>query len=52
MKLPKTLLSALIAGITLQATSCKKNNEAKPDMLRFIKVKKSVPAGCPACGMS
>ena len=51
MKLPNTLLSALIVGITLQATSCKKDNEAKPDMLRFIRGKKSVPAGCPACGM-
>jgi hypothetical protein len=52
MKLSKSLLSALIVGITLQATSCKKDNDtATPTVLKFIKGKKNVPASCPGCGM-
>ncbi|MDB5011966.1 MAG: hypothetical protein JWQ25_168 [Daejeonella sp.] len=52
MKLSKSLLSALIVGITLQATGCKKDNDAaKPTVLKFIKGRKNVPAGCLGCGM-
>nr|WP_295866273.1 hypothetical protein [uncultured Chitinophaga sp.] len=55
MKLPKSLLGAILVGITLQtATSCKKEKlptaqeEKKKQDEEF---KKRFPDGCPACGM-
>ncbi len=54
MKLPQTLLGALLVGITLQATSCtKKDNK---DLAPKDNVKKEVnntnnQEPCPACGM-
>lgn len=53
MKLPKTLLAAIVVGITAQAvaTSCTKENTTSPK----DPVKKEVPKpgndNCPACGM-
>lgn len=54
MKLSKSLLSAIIIGISLQTvTSCKKDKLASPKEKKEVKKedKKSVPESCPACGM-
>ncbi len=55
MKLPKTLLSAILIGIAVQTTtSCKKekdlpDSKAKKESKEEEKNKPSYP--CPACGM-
>lgn len=50
MKLPKTLLSAVLIGIAMQTiTSCTK--EKTPDPKEKPKQEKQQPDGCPACGM-
>lgn len=51
MKLPKTLLSAILIGIAVQTmTSCEK--EKTPDPKEKQKQEKTQqPDSCPACGM-
>lgn len=55
MKLPKTLLSAILIGIAVQTTttSCKKDKDL-PDTKAKKEAKedeKKPPYNCPACGM-
>ncbi|SEW55867.1 chryseobasin-related MNIO class RiPP peptide [Chitinophaga arvensicola] len=50
MKLPKSLLGAILIGITVQTTtSCNKDKSVKPKEKK--EVKKPGEDGCPACGM-
>jgi hypothetical protein len=58
MKLPKTLLVAMLTGITLQAVqSCTKDKDDPPkeqeekDKDRDKPKPPPFPYGCPACGM-
>jgi hypothetical protein len=56
MKLPKPLLAALLAGITLQTVqSCTKEKEDPPKDEKKEEDKKPKPPfplyNCPACGM-
>ena len=54
MKLSKSLLSAILIGITVQATSCTKDeNLPQPDSEKETnsKTKTKVPDNCPGCGM-
>ena len=52
MKLSKSLLSAIMIGITVQATSCTKEKYfPQPDAEKAAKNKTQVPDSCPACGM-
>ncbi|GAO43235.1 chryseobasin-related MNIO class RiPP peptide [Flavihumibacter petaseus] len=57
MKLPKSLLSALVIGIAVQAVpACTKTKEspsqkAKKDAKEKETEKTSIPFNCPACGM-
>ncbi len=58
MKISKTLLSAVMAGITVHAvSSCKKETDKsffekiKQEIEKKSKEKTSVPFPCPACGM-
>lgn len=53
MKLPKTLLSAILIGIAVQtATSCKKDKDLPDSKAREEKKdEKKPPYYCPACGM-
>lgn len=50
MKLPKTLLSAVLIGIAVHTmTSCEK--EKAPDPKEQKQEEKKQPDGCPGCGM-
>jgi hypothetical protein len=53
MKLPKTLLAAIVVGIATQvATSCSKDKtEMPPKKLIKTENKGENPDNCPACGM-
>lgn len=58
MKLPKSLLSAIVVGIVVQAvSSCEKskddlNSKVKQEILKKETEKAtSYPESCPACGM-
>lgn len=56
MKLSKSLLTAILVGITLQTTtSCKKDKElADPKAKQEAKKeqeKSTAPESCPACGL-
>ena len=54
MKLPKALLSAILIGITVQATvSCTKSKETPTTKAKTEKLQKTeqVTDPCPACGM-
>jgi hypothetical protein len=51
MKLPKTLLSAILIGIAVQTTSCTKELCDDKDKKEEKKEVKNTPDGCPACGM-
>jgi hypothetical protein len=55
MKLPKSLLSAILIGIVVQTTSCKKDKDIPDPKAKLEKQKeqgKSNPSEpCPACGM-
>lgn len=54
MKLPKTLLSAILIGIAVQsATSCKKDKDLPDSKVKEEKKEdeKKPPYYCPACGM-
>ena len=50
MKLPKTLLSAILIGIAVQTiTSCEKDKTDPKEKQKQEEKKKTDP--CPACGM-
>ncbi|WP_158267511.1 chryseobasin-related MNIO class RiPP peptide [Adhaeribacter arboris] len=55
MKLSKTLLSALLLGITVQTTtSCEKKELPQPNSGKEESSKeqgKEAPVNCPGCGM-
>ncbi len=54
MKLPKALLGAILVGVAVQATGCKKGSEPTPKGEQGAKAEKEAaktPANCPACGM-
>lgn len=53
MKLPKSLLGAILIGITVQTTtSCNKDKSVKPkEKKEEVKKPYNMPDGCPACGM-
>ncbi|RBL88329.1 hypothetical protein DF182_17190 [Chitinophaga flava] len=53
MKLPKSLLGAILVGITMQtATSCKKDKAPTvKEEKKEATEKKSIPSNCPGCGM-
>jgi hypothetical protein len=53
MKLPKALLGAILVGITVQATSCSKEDAPKPkeEVGKNGKEVSKTPVNCPACGM-
>jgi hypothetical protein len=53
LKLPKTLLSAILIGIAVQtATSCKKEKDLPNSQKEEKKEdEKKPPYYCPACGM-
>jgi hypothetical protein len=56
MKLPKTLLSAILIGIVVQtASSCGKDKDVKDPKAQTEeqkeKEKSNPPFNCPACGM-
>jgi hypothetical protein len=49
MKLPKVLLSAILVGVTVQASSCQKGKDPAPkDAEKGIA---KTPVGCPGCGL-
>ncbi|MBD2766340.1 hypothetical protein IC235_00360 [Hymenobacter sp. BT664] len=51
MKLPKTLLGAILVGITVQATGCKKETPTPKSEGKSGKETVKTPDNCPACGM-
>ncbi|MBJ6143401.1 hypothetical protein [Hymenobacter sp. BT559] len=54
MKLSKALLSAILVGVTVQATtSCGKKGDPKPKELagQANQGEKKEPYNCPACGL-
>lgn len=52
MKLPKTLLSAILLGIAVQTTtSCGKDKLPDPKKQEASDDKKKTVDPCPACGM-
>ncbi|NLR77016.1 hypothetical protein [Chitinophaga eiseniae] len=52
MKLPKSLLGAILVGVTMQtATSCKKDKAPTVKKEEKKEEKKVVPDACIACGM-
>jgi hypothetical protein len=53
MKLPKTLLGAMLVGVAVQATGCQKNDPQPKEKQTVKQGSKSAapPANCPACGM-
>lgn len=54
MKLPKTLLGAMLVGMAVQTTGCKKDNEPAPKGEKVSKLvvgSPAPPANCPGCGM-
>jgi hypothetical protein len=51
MKLPKTLLTAIMIGIAVQTTSCTKDKEIPDAKRKEVKKEQSTPVSCPACGM-
>ncbi|SFH32572.1 chryseobasin-related MNIO class RiPP peptide [Pontibacter chinhatensis] len=55
MKLPKTLLSAIVVGIAVQTSACQKDDLPKPTAENGGKDGKEVIKtpydNCPACGM-
>jgi len=53
MKLPKTLLGAILVGVAVQATGCKKEIPRPKEARTAEQGQKSTtpPANCPACGM-
>lgn len=50
MKLSKTLLGAVLVGITVQAASCNKKDAPAPKDKKGKEVIKT-PDNCPGCGM-
>lgn len=56
MKLSKTLLGAILVGVTVQASSCKKGSDPTPKYEQASNSKTNpetpkAPMNCPACGM-
>lgn len=51
MKLPKSLLSAILIGIAVQTTSCTKEICDDKEKKEAKKETKKAPYDCPACGM-
>ena len=56
MKLPKTVMAALLIGMAVQSTGCKKDNDTQPSQLKNPELtgypdNKKPMGGCPACGM-
>ena len=55
MKLPKSLLGAILVGVTVQATtSCTKKDAPTPKEEQASKGEKETaktPINCPACGL-
>ena len=55
MKLPKSLLAAIMIGIAVQTTisSCSKDSDVSDPKKKEVKKggEKNVPNDCPACGM-
>jgi hypothetical protein len=56
MKLPKSLLGAVLVGLTVQASSCQKGKEPAPKEEQTAKTGSNSetpksPMNCPACGM-
>ncbi len=56
MKLSKTLLGAILVGVTVQATGCKKGSEPAPKDEQASNSKPNpetpkAPLNCPGCGM-
>ncbi|MGF6850951.1 hypothetical protein QFZ51_006186 [Chitinophaga sp. W3I9] len=52
MKLPKSLLGAILIGITVQTTSsCNKDKPVKPKEKKEEVKKPYGENGCPGCGM-
>jgi len=55
MKLPKSLLAAIVIGIAVQTTisSCSKDKDVPDPKKKEVKKEEasSYPGNCPACGM-
>lgn len=54
MNLPKTLLGAMLVGLAVQTTGCKKGETPEPKEKQVAKPGDKVvqpPANCPACGL-
>jgi hypothetical protein len=54
MKLSKALLGAILVGVAVQTTGCKKGDEPTPKGEQGAKSDKEIaktPANCAACGM-
>lgn len=53
MKLPKTLLSAIVIGIAIHTSSCTKDKEIgkEKEKKESKSETKAAPYNCPACGM-
>lgn len=53
MKLSKALLGAILVGMTVQITGCKKDDPTPKDeqVGKSKKAGATTPANCPACGM-
>ncbi|WP_310392841.1 hypothetical protein [Hymenobacter sp.] len=52
MKIPKVLLGAILVGMAVQTTGCKKGDEPKPKGEQVGKGEVTPPNAynCPACG--
>ena len=53
MKLPKSLLAAIVIGIAVQTASCSKDKDVPDPKKKEVKKEGagSYPDNCPACGM-
>jgi hypothetical protein len=53
MKLPKSLLAAIVIGIAVQTSSCSKDKDVPDPKKKEVKKEGVVviPENCPACGM-
>ena len=51
MKLPKSLLSAILIGVAVQTTSCTKEICEKKEKKEAKKEAEKKTYSCPACGM-
>ena len=54
MNLPKALLGAMLVGLTVQTTACKKGETPEPKEKQVGKPEAKAPqppANCPGCGL-